>query len=585
MATLSRPAEVVERPQNRYRRRAQKDQQEQQTLVNPNKNNKNIHPTAVAAGTATGTANDANGLGAKHTDISTKQIRTRNSQNITQLPSPPRKKRPLNPIANNSDPVAAKRSRISVEIISRSIPRTSPPKSIAVKSHQLPNNQPSTTVATALPPPPKQRQELPKTATKSEPTLKNHKKKAINGIKHELDKLQPSAADTSSATERPGRKLRSQEATRFKSELSAYFPDYDEVIGNDPKEQHVLNLDTPIILVDTNPSLNPLSQPPIPVPNSVPGPHHHHTVRTFDDNVFWHNQHKSKLHDFSDFRKNYVLEDIVDPLTDSYFASAHKKAERLEKSIRNTEKGRAQHEKDQIIRLLNELQGHDWLRTMGVSGVTESRKKTFEPARDHFIKGCQAILEKFRTWSQEEKKRKRKKNRALVEEAEEEEADDNDNDDADNDQPSNEGQEPGEDDGDDQEMADAEPEDEDDNSDAVSDGDPPEYSDVDASARQLHAEALARYTTSTSKKSRGEPPPKSPETRAAKEFTSFFVKEHQRDAALSKSRRRQRTVYAWGQPLPGMDSKDFDLPDEYRDSEILKAHARQKRRERRHRQA
>jgi hypothetical protein len=28
--------------------------------------------------------------------------------------------------------------------------------------------------------------------------------------------------------------LRSQEATRFKSELSAYFPEYDEVIGNDP---------------------------------------------------------------------------------------------------------------------------------------------------------------------------------------------------------------------------------------------------------------------------------------------------------------------------------------------------------------
>ena len=24
---------------------------------------------------------------------------------------------------------------------------------------------------------------------------------------------------------------------RFKSELSAYFPDYDEVIGNDPKEE------------------------------------------------------------------------------------------------------------------------------------------------------------------------------------------------------------------------------------------------------------------------------------------------------------------------------------------------------------
>lgn len=34
-----------------------------------------------------------------------------------------------------------------------------------------------------------------------------------------------------------GRKLRSQEGVRYKSELSAYFPEYDEVIGNIPKEQ------------------------------------------------------------------------------------------------------------------------------------------------------------------------------------------------------------------------------------------------------------------------------------------------------------------------------------------------------------
>lgn len=70
-------------------------------------------------------------------------------------------------------------------------------------------------------------------------SLTRHKEKVVNGLKHELDRLQPSKADTS--TREPGRKLRSQEATRFKSELSAYFPDYDEVIGNDPKEERKLH--------------------------------------------------------------------------------------------------------------------------------------------------------------------------------------------------------------------------------------------------------------------------------------------------------------------------------------------------------
>lgn len=57
----------------------------------------------------------------------------------------------------------------------------------------------------------------------------------MKGLKHELDRLKPAQIDTN--TREQGRKLRSQEATRFKSDLSAYFPDYDEVIGNDPKEQ------------------------------------------------------------------------------------------------------------------------------------------------------------------------------------------------------------------------------------------------------------------------------------------------------------------------------------------------------------
>jgi hypothetical protein len=56
--------------------------------------------------------------------------------------------------------------------------------------------------------------------------------KVANGVRHELDKLQPSEADKKDEK----RTLRSQEGTRYKSELSAYFPDYDIVIGNEPEE-------------------------------------------------------------------------------------------------------------------------------------------------------------------------------------------------------------------------------------------------------------------------------------------------------------------------------------------------------------
>lgn len=73
-------------------------------------------------------------------------------------------------------------------------------------------------------------------SSEADPNVTKHQAKVINGIKHELDRLQPDMAAPKEPGREPGRKLRSQEATRFKSDLSAYFPDYDEVIGNEPKE-------------------------------------------------------------------------------------------------------------------------------------------------------------------------------------------------------------------------------------------------------------------------------------------------------------------------------------------------------------
>ena len=320
-----------------------------------------------------------------------------------------------------------------------------------------------------------------------------------------------------------------------------------------------MNYDTPIIIVDS-------------APTSAKHPPHtrktdEYGLKDFPSSLF-DELHDAKRVDFSFL--NIRDKDDEDPLSDEYFESIHKRPERQEKSIRNNDKGRAQHEKDQVLRLLEGLQGPDWLKIMGVSGVTDSRKKDFQPARHTFIRGCYAIIEKFRIWRDDEKRRKLEKEQSMAEaeaeaEAEEEEEDE-------------EGEE------DDDEAV--EEVDEEEQEGYASDGDPPDYSDVDASAaRQLHEEAIAQSAPSRLSKRAGErrnvqliaPAPRELE----KDFKSFFSKPHLREAALGKSRRSGRTSAAWGQPLPEVPASNFDLPEEYRNEETLKAHARKKRRDRR----
>jgi len=253
--------------------------------------------------------------------------------------------------------------------------------------------------------------------------------------------------------------------------------------------------------------------------------------------------------DFSFLETHYNDDDEEDPLSDEYFESIHRKPERAEKTIRNGDKGRAQHEKDSVNRLLEGLHGHDWLKILGVSGITASQRKDYEPARLHFIKGCELILEKFKTWREEEKRRKLEKDRLAEAEAEAVE----------------------------EEQA------EDDNEDALSDGDPPDYTDVDASAaRQLHDEAMRSAPLhGTRSDKRGKVVLAQEPEVVEKDFTSFFPKKHMRDAALGRNRRSTRSAAAWGHPVPEPPAHDFDLPEELRDAGTLRAHARRKRRDRR----
>jgi hypothetical protein len=303
--------------------------------------------------------------------------------------------------------------------------------------------------------------------------------------------------------------------------------------------------------VDTKPPVDNQQQANSPKPklrrsNGHPPPSR---IKQFPDALFSDLYETQKV-DFTFLDKHCKLNSKQDPLQDSYFDVAHKKAERLERSIRNSEKGRAQHEKDQVIRLLEGLQGSDWLKVMGVSGITESKKKDYAPAREYFVKGCVAILEKFKTWREEEKRRKLEKEKAIAEAAEE-----------DDDEEEEEGGE-------------------------ESDGDPPDYSDVDhAAASQLHQEAIARSAPPTSSKTAAKKTKVEHKVSATdgpeKEFSSFYSKRHLREAAIGKHRRSGRSCSAWGQPVPDVRERDFELPEEYRDKETLEANARRKRRDRR----
>ncbi|QSZ29691.1 hypothetical protein DSL72_004208 [Monilinia vaccinii-corymbosi] len=430
-----------------------------------------------------------------------------------------------------------KKTKLAIEIPPKI--KSLPPRkrSGAIKSNANPDNTSANSVqqldAQTENPPPQNQQQQQKP--------KRHHHKVANGLQHELEGLHD-RLQVKSDLKDERRKLRSQEGTKFKSELSAYFPEYDEVIGNVPKEEQFLDADTPIVIIDS--SKNPCENSR----TSKKEQNSEYTVKDYPSSLFT-NLHGTSRVDFLAFTP------VVcngDPLSEEHFKTLHKRPERQEKAVRNADKNRAQHERDSVIRLMEGLQGPDWLKTLGVSGITEGRKKEFDSARQYFIKGCESILEKFRIWKDDEKQRKLKKERALAEA---------------------------------QAKAEAESEDDEElESDLESNGDPPDLSisDIDASAaRQLHDEAIA---SSTPRRGARTSSVVTTAPTVEREFKSFFAKPYLRDAALGKHRRSGRSVAAWGHPVPDLPAEgevDFDLPEEYRDVETLRAHARKKRRDRR----
>ena len=180
---------------------------------------------------------------------------------------------------------------------------------------------------------------------------------------------------------------------------------------------------------------------------------------------------------------------------------------------------------------------------MGISGITDSERKLYEPKRDYFVKEVRALIAKFRRWKEEEKRRKVEKD--VSAKAESEEVEDGEG------------------------------------SVGLDGAADLRSGDVDALAElQLHNESLSAATHPKSRHSSGTatntvlPPP------IEKPFTSFFKKKYVRDAALGKHR-RGRTRFAFGHPVPTLEEKDFALPRGWLTEEAIRASRRRGRRVRR----
>lgn len=272
-----------------------------------------------------------------------------------------------------------------------------------------------------------------------------------------------------------------------------------------------------------------------------------------DDNLTLND---AKQLDFSSTER-HTRHIIDDPLTSELYFKAHRRAERGEKSHKNREKESAQHEKFQLERILEELKGQSWLKCMGITGITESEKKIYEPKRAIFIQRVTALLDKFKAWKEEEKRRKAERERTSATD-EEEEADE------DEEMETDQSQSPGRYDGVNERRGRA------------------RGSGGSARARGhgFRDSTSARVEESTASKSMGREDLNPWLSQPERPCTSFYAKPYLREAALSKHR-RGRVRFAFGQQLPDLEQRDFNLPSELLTTKLKAANARSRRAARR----
>lgn len=381
------------------------------------------------------------------------------------------------------------------------------------------------------------------------------------------------------------RSLRSQDGgSRLKSDLAIYFSCYDDIIAGVPKppgmlstapvwreanmDTEFLELDTPIYLID-----EPLQTPNRPEPPSpetprksaspsrsrkaqVPTPSRKASIASIPPA-----QSSTSYQDldYSTIAKHLRNDAGEDPLADSVYFTHHRRAERKEKQLRNIEKERAMHEKVQLERLLDGLQGPDWLKVMGITGVTDGERKEWEPKRDFFVKEVEALVDKFRMWKEQEKKLRAEKEAAHAAKEEEDDEDESES-----------GTFP----------IIAQPD-----SMAFTGANLPTEPEVKKPNGKRPVSSSPHPTELEPPKPRRPPRPHGfllpyipPEPITP--FTSFYSKPHLRAAALGKHR-HGRNATAFGQSIPDWEEHEFSLPDDFVTPEFLRDNARKRRRQKR----
>lgn len=362
------------------------------------------------------------------------------------------------------------------------------------------------------------------------------------------------------------RTLRSQdEGPRLKSELAVYFPNYEDVMFDVPAEdEDFLTVASTLYIADDTAKRK--DGEPSPAKSGRADANGRRTSLNGSRAPATRQRPVSSMSNASpsvnlEFLAKTSSETPEDPLTDAHFLKSHNRAERKEKQLRNIERERAMHEKVQLDRLLDGLQGHDWLRVLGITGITDGEAKKYERKRKYFIAEVRALIGKFAQWKEQEKKLRLRKEAAQARLDAIDEA-----------------------------------------ASTASSIDPPS-SDLNASAsRQLQQETVNAVKASTSKaKGRMSLYAPSPASRASTPvsdradpvprtmlppspeilMTSFYAKRHLRDAALSKSRSTARNVTAFGHPVPDLDEQEFALPREFVTPDALRSNARDRRRRKR----
>jgi len=262
----------------------------------------------------------------------------------------------------------------------------------------------------------------------------------------------------------------------------------------------------------------------------------------------------------------------TDPLADSMYLTAHSGADRLEKRTKNIERDLLHHNAAKIEGDLEKLRGPEWWKAIGLSHavVTTCTKKELVKRREPLVKHLEATLEKYKAWNNSEKRKKH--GWASNSPKGSQERDSYDGTGSERSGGGGSGRLGSHEDGA------AGEEDDGGEEDGEEDG-----NDLRRRPTKKRAPAAARKggrrtpPPATETKSHKKQPPKS--VKSEPEFVSFYSTPSARLQAISNNRRKSsRMQTAFGVPLPVMEEKEFQLPEELLASTSAARHARARKR-------